>query len=305
VLIPHQYRTVAFTDVTVDLDDDSLRKFFLSRQVYRRTRFVVARNQDRYAVAELTKAGETELFVDVSDVRVLAGPDETVFVDRPDIDTAVPSQLLHAARDIAGAPRCVVVRGRYEHVNFILDADPRRVHVLDVAPPWPAKLYDQVQRVADTAEELPATECVPQVVDLEEIAAAEPAEHYLLPCRGGGMSVPGAEISYLDEVPPQADWVLLGCARSRAIHDHFYPEKAPSVRQIDICPAALATRLPLPPGEARLTKCCLLEESIETRGDTVVVPWGASFTLVAEGLAAASELAGELRSGLKGNGSAT
>jgi hypothetical protein len=304
MMIPHQYRTVAFTDVGVDLDSGALREFFLSRQVYRRTRFVVARNQDRYAVVELTKAGEVDLFVDVTDVRVLAGPHETLFVDRPDIDTAVPSQLLRAALEIADAPRCVVVRGRYEHVNFILDAAPRRVHVLDVAPPWPAKLYDQVQRVADTAEELPATECVPQIVDLEETAAAEPAEHYLLPCRGGGMSVPGAEISYLDEVPPQADWVLLGCARSRAIHDHFYPERAPSVRQIDICPAALATRIPLPPGEARLTKCCLLEEDIETRGDTVVVPWGASFTLVAEGLATASELAEKLRSATERVGSA-
>jgi hypothetical protein len=43
--------------------------------------------------------------------------------------------------------------------------------------------------------------CVPQVVDLEDLAAAAPARHYLLPCRGGGMSVPGAMISYLDEVP--------------------------------------------------------------------------------------------------------
>jgi hypothetical protein len=303
MMIPYQYRTVAFTDVAVDLDGDSLRKFFLSRQVYRRTRFVVARNQGGYAIVELTKADEAELFVDVTDVRVLAGPHETLFVDRPDIDTAVPSQLLRAARDLADAPRCVVVRGRYEHVNFILDAIPHRVHVLDVAPPWPAKLNDQVQRVVDTAEELPATEYVSQVVDLEEIAAGEPAGHYLLPCRGGGMSVPGAEISYLDEVPPQSDWVLLGCARSRAIHDHFYPEKASSVRQVDTCPAALATRMPLPPGEARLTKCCLLEESIETRGDTVVVPWGASFTLVAEGLAAASELAGRLRAGMERDGS--
>lgn len=296
-MIPRQYRTVAFTDVAVDLDEESLRTLFLSRQIYRRTRFVVARNRDAYAVVELTPApggGGTGLFLDVGDARMLAGPGETVFADRPDIDTAVPSQLLRAARDIPDAPRCVIVRGRYEHVNFILDPAPRRVHVLDVAPPWPAKLYDQVRRVVDTAEDLPATECVPQVVDLEEIAAAEPAGHYLLPCRGGGMSVPGAEISYLDEVPRQADWVLLGCARSRAIHDHFYPGKAADVRQIDICPVTLAAGLPLPPGEARLTKCCLLEENVETRGDTVVVPWGSSFSLVAEGLAAASELAGRL-----------
>ncbi|MFD2356554.1 hypothetical protein ACFSTC_55805 [Nonomuraea ferruginea] len=135
-MIPHQYRTVAFTDVPVDLDERSLREFFLSRQVYRRTRFVVARNDDGLALVEVTKAGEEELFVDVTDVRVLASPQETILVDRADIDTAVPSQLLRAASGIAGAPRCVVVRGRYGHVNFMLDAVPRRVHVLDVAPPW-------------------------------------------------------------------------------------------------------------------------------------------------------------------------
>ena len=246
-MIPHQYRTVAFTDVEVDLDEQSLRDFFCSRQVYRRTRFVVARRGVEIAVVELVKTAEEDLFVDVAQVRMLARPDETILVVRPDIDTAVPSQFARVAADAPDGIRCVVVRGRYEHVNFILDAAPRRVHVLDVAPPWPAKLVDQVQRVIDTAEDLPATECVPQVVDLEDLAAAAPAEHYLLACRGGGMSVPGAMISYLDEVPPEGDWTLLGCARSRAIHDHFYPDRAAALRQVDTCPIHLATTLPLPP----------------------------------------------------------
>ncbi len=290
-MIPHQYRTVAFTDVEVELTEAALREHLLGRQVYRRTRFIVARRAERLALVEVTRKSEQELFVDVSAVRLLAGPDETVFVDRPDIDTAVPSQLAKVAAEAPGGIRCVVVRGRYEHVNFLLDEPRRRVHVLDVAPPWPAKLYDQVERVLDTAEQIPATDCVPQVVDLEEVAAEHPAGHYLLPCRGGGMTVPGAEISYLDEVPPGADWLQLGCARSRAIHDHFYPERADTVPRVDICPITLARDLPLPPGEARLTKCCLLEEHIETHGDTVVVPWGSSFTLVAEGLAQAAALA--------------
>lgn len=297
-MIPRQYRSVAFTDVTDDadgLDDQSLRDFFLSRQVYRRTRFVVARHGTGIAVVELVvelvKDSEDDLFVDVAQVRVLARRDETVLLTRPDIDTAIPSQLAQVAAEAPAGVRCVVVLGRYGHVNFILDAVPRRVHVLDVAPPWPAKLVDQVQRVIDTAEDLPATQCVPQVVDLANLAAAAPAEHYLLPCRGGGMSVPGAAISYLDEVPTAAEWTLLGCARSRAIHDHFYPDRAAALRQVDTCPVHLATNLPLPPGAARLTKCCLLEEHIETRGDTVVVPWGSSFTLVAQGFSLASELA--------------
>lgn len=288
-MIPGQYRSVAFTDVDCPLDEDSLRRYLVGRDAYRRTRFVVARRGDRFALAEITKAAGAGLFEPVVDVRLLAGPDETALLDRPDLDTAVPSQLARAAAEAPQA-RCVVVRGRYAHVNFVLDPAPGRVHVLDVAPPWPAKLVDQAERVLDVAEDLPETLLTPEVVDLADVvAAAPPAEHYLLPCRGGGVAPGGASVSYLDEVPPAADWVLVGCRRSQDIHDHFYPGRA--VPRLDICPAALAARRPVADGEARLTKCCLLEDHVETRGDTVVVPWGASFALVAEGLARAAALA--------------
>ena len=298
MLIPHQYRSVAFTTIGGDLSLESLKAYFATHEVYRRTRFVVACSGDRVALVEVdkdaTRAG-TELFCPVTQVTLLAEPADTMLVTRPEADTAVPSQLARVAAEFPGL-RCVVVKGRYEHVNFILDPDPLVIHVLDVAPPWPAKLCDQVDRVLDTAEALPAVQTRAQVVDLQELAAAEPAGHYLLPCRGGGARVPGAVISYLDEVPPpDPGWVLLGCARSRAIHDHFYPGQADGLRQIDICPARLAAASPVPADHARVTKCCLLEDHIETRGDTVVVPWGASFELVGEGLRAASDLAADRR----------
>ena len=294
MLVPGQYRTVAFTTIGGDLSPDSLAAWFAGHDVYRRTRFVIACSGATVALAEVEKGAARDgdpLFCPVTNVRLLASPAETILVTRPEIDTAVPSQLARIAADFPGH-RCVVVKGRYEHVNFVLDSDPAVVHVLDVAPPWPAKFCDQVDRLLDTAESLPPVLTRPQVVDLQELAEHEPARHYLLPCRGGGARVPGATISYLDEVPPaDPGWVLLGCARSRAIHDHFYPGQAASIRQIDTCPARLAAADPVPAGQARLTKCCLLEEHIETRDDTVVVPWGASFDLVADGLRAAAELA--------------
>lgn len=293
-MTPEQYRSVAVTDVDVPLTEEALWDLLRDRQAYRRTRYVVARHGEQVAVAELDKPDEVDLFVDIVGVRLLAGRDETVLVERPEVDTAVPSQLAKVAADLPGV-RCVVVRGRYQHVSFILDARPRRVHVLDVAPPRPAKLVDQVERLLDTAESLPPTLCLPQVVDLDDLARAHPAEHYLLPCRGGGVSVPGAAVSYLDEVPAPADWTLIGCERSRQIHAHFYPDLAARVPQVDFCPAALAAARPLPPGEARLTKCCLLETRVETRGDTVVVPWGASLEQVAEGLTTAGALAEQRR----------
>lgn len=291
MLVPHQYRTVAFTDVNVELNEASLRELLIQRRAYRRTRYIVIRNADAFAIIEITKANETDLFAPITGVHLLAGADETVLVDRSDIDTAVPSQLAQVAHELGYKKRGVIVRGRYEHVNFILGSAPQRVHVLDVAPPRPAKLYDQVSRLVDVADDLPPAEFVPQIVELEDLIPTLSADHYLLQCRGGGMDAQGATISYLDEIPePDSDWVLLGCARSRQIHDEFYPEISPTLQQIDTCPLTLAQDLPIPPGETRLTKCCLIEEHIETHDDTVIVPWGASFSLVRQGMENASTL---------------
>jgi hypothetical protein len=290
-MIPKQYRRVAFTDVGVELDEDSLRAYFLSHDVYRRTEFVVARSNGRLALVRVTTATSEPLFCQVTDISILATPDETILLHRPEVDTGVPAQMAAVALADGAGHRCVIVRGKYEHINFILDPEPRNVHVLDVAPPWPAKLVDQVKRILDTNEDGEQIVAVPQIVDLEDLAATIPAKHYLLPCRGGGIDIPGVQSSFLDEVPPEADWVLIGCERSRAIHDHFYPDKANTVQQVDICPRKLARKMPIPAGDARLTKCCLLEEHVEVDGSTVIVPWGASLAQVSEGLTQAAILA--------------
>ena len=70
------------------------------------------------------KASDEPLFSPITEIELLAGPDETVEVHAPDVDTGVPTQLARAARGSAGDARCVVVRGRYEHVNFILEPEP-------------------------------------------------------------------------------------------------------------------------------------------------------------------------------------
>ncbi|HEX6405216.1 MAG TPA: hypothetical protein VF003_18990 [Pseudonocardiaceae bacterium] len=273
-LVPGRYRGVAVTTVPGPLDEASLRAQFLGREAYRRTRFLVARHGERTAVLRVAKASETELFSPLVELEVLAGPQECAFLHRPDVDTAIPSALAAAAR--AGAPgaRAVVVLGRYEHVNFILNPRPRRVIVREVVPPEPAKLFDQAQRVIAVTEDLPPLELVREVVDLTELASTHPAGHYLLPCRGSGVTVAGAKVSYLDERPPPADWTLLGCERSRQIHRWCYGYEPPMV---DFCPK-------LDPAPGLLTKCCLQEEHIEAGDNWVSVPWGSSLEQVREAL---------------------
>jgi hypothetical protein len=272
-LVPTQYRNVSVADVPVGLDEASLRAYLAGRPVYRRTRYLVARRGDACAVTEVSKESEQPLFSPVTALTLIAGPEETAFVDAPEADTGVPTQLARVAARCAPQARCVVVRGRYGHVSFIADPAPARIRVVEVVPPRPAKLVDQLTRVLDLAEDLPPVELVPDLVDLAGLAATRPAGHYLFPCRAGGPG--GLSVSYLDEVPPRRPWTLVGCARSRAIHDWFYGGAADTV---DMCPRVLAGQGP------GITKCCLLEDRITVDGGLVVVPWGASLAQVKEGL---------------------
>ena len=302
-LVPSQYRNVSVADVPVPLDEPSVRSYLMGRPAYRRTRYLIARHAAASAVLEVSKESEQLLFSPIPAVTLVAAAGETAFVDAPEADTAIPSQLARVAAERAPQARCVIVCGRYGHVSFIVDPAPVRVTVVEVVPPRPAKLVDQLTRVLDLAEDLPPVELVPDLVDLAELAGSRPSGHYLFPCRAGGPVAgglgaggpvaespgagepvaegPGAGVSYLDEVPDRRPWTLVGCARSRAIHDFFY---SGNVDMVDMCPRSLAGRRPAGRPGPVLTKCCLLEDRVSADGDCVVVPWGATFAQVKEGL---------------------
>lgn len=296
--------------VPVPLDEASLRAYFLGRPAYRRTRYIVVRAVGAgsagaatagtagtgaagagaaraTAVVEVSKCSEAPLFSEITAVTLIAGPEETAFVDAPDADTGIPTALSQVAAQRAPGARCVVVQGRYGHVGLIVDPAPVRIRVVEVVPPHPAKLVDQARRVLELAEDLPPVELVPELTDLRLLTDSHPAGHYLFPCRAG-LAVAGAEVSYLDEIPPTADWTLIGCARSREIHDWFYQREVPAV---DMCPRNLALRAASQRPGPVLTKCCLLEDRIAVTGGLVVVPWGASLAEIRAGLGRAVAIA--------------
>ena len=118
----------------------------------------------------MQKASEDPLFSPITALRLLAGADDCVFIEDPEVDTAIPTALAHVATSRAPGKRGVVVQGRYGHVSFIVDPAPLRVTVREVTPPYPAKLLDQVRRVLALAEHLPPIELVPDVVELDDLA---------------------------------------------------------------------------------------------------------------------------------------
>jgi hypothetical protein len=276
-VLPHRYREVSLARVDEPLTPEALRHHFLGREAYRRTRYIIARHGEAVALVAVDTASRTPLFAPITQVTVLAAPDECAVLEAPTVDCDVPNQLARVAEERAPGKRCVIVHGRYEHVSFILEPHRHDVRVVEVVPPTPPKLLDLAQRVLDSAADLPPMRLTPVLVDLVDLAHQASSPRYLLPCRGSGMTMGDIPTSFLDERPSREEWVQIGCARSREIHRWFY---GVDVTCIDMCPRVL--------GEAHsgplLTKCCLLEEHVERDGLRVTVPWGSSLELVHQGL---------------------
>lgn len=269
-------REVSVVDVDVPLTITALDALLRGRQAYRRTRYIVARRRADVAVLEVRKQRAEPLFSEIIEVELLAGPDECAVVFDPTVDVAVPSQLAAAAAGVSA--RCVVVEGRYAYIGFICDPAPVRIRIVDVVPPEPAKLVDQAQRVLAVAQDLPPVAFDVDLLDLRALAGTADAAVTLFPCRASGLVADGAT-AYLDQRPERADWVLVGCARSREIHQWFYGDE-PVV--VDTCPRRRLGDADVP----TLVRCCLRESGIERDGCTVVVPWGASLAEVREALVA-------------------
>jgi hypothetical protein len=276
--VPLRYRDVSVAHIDEPLTPEGLRQYFLGREAYRRTRYIVAQGHDEVAVVAVSTESRTPLFSVINEVSVLALPHESVMIHDPAVDCDIPNQLARVAEEQAPGARCVVVHGRYEHVSFILDPHRHEVRVVEVMPPNPPKLLDQAQRVIESASDLPPIRLVPVLVDLVDLAHEASAARYLLPCRGSGIAMDGITVAFLDERPPRQDWVQIGCARSREIHHWFYGSDA---RCVEMCPRVLARAHDQGP---HITKCCLLEEDVELDGLHMTVPWGSSLDLVHEGL---------------------
>lgn len=270
--ITRPYRGLSVQEVDVELTEVALVDLLLGRDVYRRTDFLLLHRNDDWALVAVEKASTIPLFSPVVSVRLLAGPKQLLMIDSPDTDVGNASALAAVAE--ANRDDTVVayaVRGRFEHINFIWRPDPVVVRVTEVVPPWPAKLLTMAQQVLDFDEDLPPIRLELDAVDIGSLAELNPAEVYLLPCRGSGVDLPG-EVEFLDTRPPvRRDWLMLGCERSLQFHRHFYSDEP---ARVDLCPRR---RCEADGNTAfTLSKCCLLERGVEAGPGVAIVPWGSN-----------------------------
>jgi hypothetical protein len=283
------YRGVSVQHWTEPLEEGPVKEVLLSREGYRRTEFIVLRHEDGpAALVRIDFAAREALFNPITAVEWLAGPSDCVYVVRPDVDTANATALAEVALSV-GSPSVCVVEGLYQHVNFIVRACPLEVRLIDVVPPGPPRLLDLARQAITIDEDLPPVRLVPELLDVRTLASGtdkprgpgvSPGKHWLLPCQGAGVDLPGT-VDYLDQRPARADWTLVGCERSRQLHRWFYGDEPE--RQVELCPDRLT---PTDNGVRTLLRCCLLERGIRVEGPRAVVPWGTNLPEVQSALRA-------------------
>ncbi len=281
--VPLPYRRVAVREVDFPLTERALKENLLGREAYRRTEFIVLRHGGDRAIARIEKENADDLFSAITSVELFASAQECFWADDLTVDVGNPSQLAAKARAAGvGGDGTLIVHGKYEHVNFIYRPEPIVIRVVDVIPPEPAKLWTMAHQVLAFAEGLPPVELQYEPIDLVALARAHPAPAYLFPCQASGIDV-GAPVYFLDTRPEWREWTMIGCERCAQLHRHFYDRES---AQVDYCPRKLTGNRGSTAGTAELilTKCCLLETTIECEGPRAVVPWGATLRHVEQAL---------------------
>ena len=124
-------------------------------------------------------------------------------------------------------------------MNFIWRPTPVPIHVTEVIPPEPPKLFSMAAQAIAFDEELPPIELILDAVDIRDLAGQHPRSDTCCPAGGVASTCP-VTVSFLDTRPAQReDWLMIGCERSQQFHRHFYGDDSP---QVDLCPRARSGR---------------------------------------------------------------
>lgn len=151
-VMPDRFSEVAVVPVDVPLTLPELAGWFVGRMALTGTRWVIATHGGQAAVLELDRERADTLRSPISGVAMLARPQDCRWVTAPDVDTAIPTLLVAAARRLAPGARCMIVTGRFGYVTFVSEPSQIPVRVLDVVQPDPPRLIDLTARLLSVTD---------------------------------------------------------------------------------------------------------------------------------------------------------
>ncbi|MFQ6061488.1 MAG: hypothetical protein ACE5KV_09410 [Thermoplasmata archaeon] len=254
--------------VDFPLDKRNILRNSMGKKVYYRTRYLILNKGKQYAVVELRKTGNRHLFTEVLSARVISLPKDTRYVQESRIDTLNKPLLAEFASRFR--KETVVIKGKFGHITFVHKPRFKRIRIVDVVPPFPAKLPSLVRSALETGEIHTPVKIEERLIDTNELARDVETEEVMFACKEGGGKVPGKKSLYLDQNPDVRNPTLIGCDRTKRVSKSLYGKDFPF---IDICPKSHVKSK----DEATLVKCCELQTGgFRREGKIAIVPWGAT-----------------------------
>ena len=259
-------KDISVRSVDTVLSEDSISYLMKGWTAYKRAEYIVLEHCGEYAVLKIHKVLGDGLFGKVTDYEIISLPENTVYVERPEMDVLNLPALALLQTEFPG--KAVVVKGLFSHISFIKDITPLRLRIIDSVPPYPSKLgYLTKIALASGYVDLPVV-TEEHILDFAEESKKASTEMVMFPCCGSG-TVGDRPCCYLDQVPDieGKDVTLVGCRLSRRIFAELYKKDAPF---INVCPK---DHVP-DDGIKTLVKCCRIKTGFELDRNTVQVPWG-------------------------------
>ncbi len=271
-MFPEHCKEVSIKKVDFELTQESIKSFLKGKRAYIRTRYYVFNSGSDWAVALIVRKPSNDVLQEIASVHILSLPQDTRFVEDPTKDV-LSASTMGALRETAGT-KCVVVKGKAEHVSFFIDEPPYEVTIFDVVPPSPSKLVSLVTSSLETDLQNRYVRFKTEEVDLNDLAKGASSEITMFPCRASGL-VRGKRVLYLDETPDLSreelgQVTLIGCSLSARIFKAIYGVEP---EMINMCPQDMARERGLK--GPILMKCCKVKEGHEVKGEVAIVPWGA------------------------------
>lgn len=282
-MIPQHCGDVGIAEVSFPLTEKNLRKHFLGRRSYTKTKFCAVQSGKDWAVIQISKKRTRNLFQPVEDIKVLSLPKRTCFVHEPDLDVLHLGNLLKVQSRHPG--KMVIFQGSFEHISFVDIKVPARIRVIDIVPPRPSKLESIVKELVGESSSLLKIDF--ETIDILDLVKDTKADVVLFPCRSSydGMANKIGERKqyFLDQAPELTgkqikSSLLVGCPLSARIFEEIYGSK-PNLANICVRESMKATD-----GIPTISRCCKIKKDVSVDDDLILVPWGANVCEVAEAL---------------------
>ncbi len=280
-MFPSHCKEVSVKSVDFELTDENIKDFLMGKRAYIRTRFYVFHNGNDWAVALIVRKPSNDILQEIASIHILSLPRDTSFVEDPSLEVLSASSM-GTLRERMGT-KCVVVRGKAEHVSFFIDEPPYDLTIFDVVPPRPSKLVSLVQTALETDLQDRYVRFNVVELDLNDLAKDVKTKITMFPCRASGLGK-GKDALFLDETPTLStgqlgEVTLIGCSLSARIFNAVYGVEP---KLVNMCPQDLLRTKGIS-GPA-LVKCCKVKEGFEVKDDIAIVPWGARSSEVVQAL---------------------